>query len=1023
MDSTIVQQTQEAPVTVQIQAECAAIITQGKRKGLTCGRKLKDGKCQYHPEATITLVQAVEQEQTTNKEGEEIGVKDKHAEYFNGKPKINPVTKVPYIEKPKLIEGYIPPTDFNIEITSKPSILDGITLKEPINENLLDKILMSNICNSLTVHYTSKQQWSNLKAQLVSYKKELTRHVKEVTYTIPKDHKMGRTVPEKSLSMGVITRPIRHLMLDEDWVDIDQENSQPTIFSQLCKKLKMKCPYLTLYATKRNYCFDVVGDFYYHENGEKLNTKKPDGTYKYKDVLKNMFIIMLFYGGFKCWLDNNPVRKFYYDNQGVKHNTSVHDCPELKNFYEELQLIGNTIMYYNKAYFNLVLQESKKKTKMVDGVLLTYENEMGTAMSVFLQEYERRILDEMYLFLVEKKAIQDDIAILCFDGLMTLKKWWNDKYLVEMNKHILAKTSFDIKFAVKKMDEGNHLKSQIKSYEPTPEQLSKFDKLFFDSIATYGEKKQYFERFFTKVRNPCGILETYYSKYIEDQRKTRKNDEEQREVSQYSYDVGEFKTSHADLKYKVLTVNKDMDVETKEVKFVPDWLDDFEIKVSQTISFHPMNKTESELLELCHQNQEQGEVRANIFTGYSDIVRTPYNKAYKTLREMPFYEGAKDGNVSFWIKLMTSLCGGNLNHAMYVIKCYALKIQKPTYKIPVGIVMVGRQGCGKNLHQIPIAKIIGARHYISSDKVSDFFGEHAEGFVNKLLVNMNEVEGKDTMDFQGRLKSAVTDTNLRVNIKFIRPFEVKNYSFLTIFSNKSNPIQIDVTSGDRRWAVFKADTTYLDKTKYGSKFWSRLSDMFNTDEFVAELYDYLNDPELIKDFNPIKERPITKAYKEMAFLNVPREAMYLEHLYTSRLEQCPYNEDSLLHREKRKEWIKNECQIGYKQDDKYIGTRGQQLYEDYVRWCIENGLMTENTKPNIKIMYNGFEFLECGVLRYKDGHSRHDMIQGNLYNIVKVLSKKGLSTVFEKKTKEELKDEICVEETEGTEVDNFFNNI
>lgn len=1024
--SNIVQNS-EQQIQAQIHAECAAIVTQGKRKGESCGRKLKDGKCQYHPNAQpVLVVQPIEPVQQGQQQPEEIGVKDKHAEYFNGKPKINPDTKLAYIDKPKYIVDYVPPSDFSIEIVSRPSILDGITLKELVDENLLDKVLMSNICNSLTVHYTSKQQWSNLKAQLVAYKKELKRHIKETIYTIPKEHKMGRTVPEKSLSMGVITRPIRHIMLSKDWVDIDQENSQPTIFSQLCKKLKISCPLLEGYALHRNEYFSIVGEYFYHENGEKLNTKKEDGSFKYKDVLKPMFIIMLFYGSFKCWLDNYPVRKFYYDGQGKKVNTTVNDCPQLKDMYTELKMIGNTIMFHNKAYFNLVLQESKKKTKMVDGVELTYENEMGTAMSIFLQEYERRILDQMYIFLRDNQVIRDDLAILCFDGLMVRKEHWNDSYLIKMSRYIKEKTGFNIKFTVKTMNEGDHLLSQIKEYNPTEEHLSKFDKMFFDKIVTYGEKKQYFERFFTKVRNPCGILETYYNKYAEKLRneklRNEKSDEE-REVQQYQYSVKDFSTSYCDLKFITLSVNQQMEIVQKEEQFVPKWLDDFEIKVSQTLNFYPMNKTESEMLEGTIEDQKRGEVKANIFTGYSDIVKTPYDKEYKLLREMPFYEGNIDGNVGKWLKLMTSLCGGNFKHAMYLVKCYAMKIQHPTRKIPVGIVITGRQGTGKNLHQVPIAKIIGDRHYITSDKVSDFYGDHAEGFVNKLIVNMNEVEGKDTMDFQGRLKSTVTEESITVNMKFIRPFKVKNYALLTIFSNKPNPIQIDVRSGDRRWCVFKADSTFLDKKKYGSIFWLRLAELFNSAEFIAELYDYLNNPELIEKFDPIRERPITKAYYEMASLSIPREAMFLEHMYTRALELCPYDEDSLLQAKKRREWIENECQIGWKPSDVWIPMKGTDMYQSYVEWSISNGLMTEQTKPNIKLMYSGFESLECSIVRAKDGHTKLDVLSGNLHTIMKELSDKKMSRVFEQKSKDDLKEEILEDDEEGTEVDNFFNDM
>ena len=50
---------------------------------------------------------------------------------------------------------------------------------------------------------------------------------------------------------------------------------------------------------------------------------------------------------------------------------------------------------------------------------------------------------------------------------------------------------------------------------------------------------------------------------------------------------------------------------------------------------------------------------------------------------------------------------------------------------------------------------------------------------------------------------------------------------------------------------------------------------FNTPEFIACLYDFLNNMD-ISNVDWKNERPITNAYKEMAKLYIPVEAMFLQ---------------------------------------------------------------------------------------------------------------------------------------------------
>ena len=86
-------------------------------------------------------------------------------------------------------------------------------------------------------------------------------------------------------------------------------------------------------------------------------------------------------------------------------------------------------------------------------------------------------------------------------------------------------------------------------------------------------------------------------------------------------------------------------------------------------------------------------------------------------------------------------------------------------------------------------------------------------------MNLNEAEGKDTFDFEGKMKSFISESTIVINPKNVRPTEISNHARTVIATNKANPIPIDVKLKDRRYAVFQSTDEYLKKS---SKFWSGL---------------------------------------------------------------------------------------------------------------------------------------------------------------------------------------------------------
>ena len=136
-------------------------------------------------------------------------------------------------------------------------------------------------------------------------------------------------------------------------------------------------------------------------------------------------------------------------------------------------------------------------------------------MSIFLQEWERRLLEHAYTFLKEKGVIDGDSnhCVLCFDGMMVLKKNVEDVQTLinELQEYLKSHTGFNISFDDKAMDKG------YKHIEQAPlRNLEVFDAQYMQSLESYYRKKEYIEMFVVKIQRPHPRYVYAQREYIKD---------------------------------------------------------------------------------------------------------------------------------------------------------------------------------------------------------------------------------------------------------------------------------------------------------------------------------------------------------------------------------------------------------------------------------------------------------------------------------------------------------------------------
>tara|TARA_R100001163_G_C5066052_1_gene204264 strand:+ start:1271 stop:3643 length:2373 start_codon:yes stop_codon:yes gene_type:complete len=556
-------------------------------------------------------------------------------------------------------------------------------------------------------------------------------------------------------------------------------------------------------------------------------------------------------------------------------------------FQKEMQMISSTVYNNEEEIRNAVLRSRGEINK----------NKVASVISIMSHQLEHRVLMSMAKSFTKQKFKVD---VLIFDGCMVRKD--NEK---EITRYILDKvendihreTGYRIRLEIKPMDEGFDL-SKVKKddWTPDPKYCKKFNQrycsiIFGDSDKnTYERRKRYVELFLAKVISPqvCYIfkhsckIDIYSKKDI---------------INVMSAVMSGKVTSHG-----------------REIQFIEEWEKDPKQRIYERYEFIPFNEDLEEIDDDIY----------NLFQGFNKNIRAEYDHE------------KRDEIVGPFIELVNTQCEDNEKNGKYFLYNVSNMIKEPRKRSGICIIFKGKQGTGKTFLLDIIGRLLGEEdHYLSSSDTQDFFGPHAEGFCKKLLVNLNECEGKDTFNLEGRIKSFITDKTIILNPKNCRPTKINNYARTIVTTNKPNPLPIDVKSKDRRYVVFETSDKYLSCDK---SWWKKRAEHFEKPEFISALYDYLMELDY-SDIDWEKDRPITEAYKSMCQRYAPIEGLFIE--------------DYLVENHNL-------------QSDEEIKINGNDFYKKYMQFCIDNNFYSRcDLIPNRKKFKSSIDDLKIPDMEYK----------------------------------------------------------
>ena len=555
-----------------------------------------------------------------------------------------------------------------------------------------------------------------------------------------------------------------------------------------------------------------------------------------RDTAKSFFIKAGYGGGYNNWLNTHNL------TEPTKNYKNLYD-----KFQKEALRLAEKICSINADQYKLYCKNKKNQYNFEFGFLATK-----------MQDYEREILETMYSFLIKEGLVRDNNCILCHDGIMIKRQSISAECLERLGQIIHNEHQYKLQVVSKPLE--HHLDKLVD--KKLIDEGQPMDINYFGALQTYQEKKEYFERYFCKILNTSEFI--FLNITYENNKKI---------YNHIRFTEFNLVTSYKHYPEHLLFKEEDVKKKLAPKSFITKWLMDKTQRVYKSIGWSPYNGT----------YKQDNLQKFNLFVGYSPLILNPKNLPIDNKQIAPFLD------------ILLNLCENNEKYLDFLIHYLAHTIQKPQDKLPISMVFTGMQGTGKDTLLYALGKIMGESFVLSSSDINVFLGEHATGLVEKIAVAFNESEAHKSFNYEGIIKTLVTDAKMTVNEKYKAPYQTNMIARMFIFSNKQNPIKFDSVSQDRRFIAFKTSEKYASSTY--SQWWSAFYTHMKTEKFIYTLYHYLNNIDLT-DYNFSAERlkVLGDTYRQMCRQQLPPVADWLgEYLSKGELldGECKEAEDEL----------------------------------------------------------------------------------------------------------------------------------
>lgn len=186
------------------------------------------------------------------------------------------------------------------------------------------------------------------------------------------------------------------------------------------------------------------------------------------------------------------------------------------------------------------------------------------------------------------------------------------------------------------------------------------------------------------------------------------------------------------------------------------------------------------------------------------------------------------------------ICAGDPELLEYYLNWIADIIQNPARNPEVALVLISKQGIGKDFMAKFIADLIGHRYHADVD-ASTFFNKFNSILQDKMLVTINEIkEGGKQQEYFNKLKKIICQQDLNLEKKGIDMMLVRWFARLVFHSNNFSVVKVE--NSDRRFVVFHCDNSILEdqakKVKYFNNLWGFTQTKQYKEEWLINAFKY-----------------------------------------------------------------------------------------------------------------------------------------------------------------------------------------
>ena len=194
---------------------------------------------------------------------------------------------------------------------------------------------------------------------------------------------------------------------------------------------------------------------------------------------------------------------------------------------------------------------------------------------------------------------------------------------------------------------------------------------------------------------------------------------------------------------------------------------------------------------------------------------------------------------------------------------------RPGIKLNFALVIYGMPGIGKSILGKLLCKLLGPHNvcFPSNDEVNSRWTLWQQG---KSLAIIEELMMNNRRDFIDRMKTVITEPQLRIEAKGSNLYSIPNKLNLLANTNHHNALSLD--ENDRRWLVIESPMKPQSKDYY-----ARTIAFFESDAGAAAVLDHLE--RHISKLDPFGRAPMTKAKKKMIASSRPAWFQDLENAW------------------------------------------------------------------------------------------------------------------------------------------------